>query len=246
MFRPTLPRFRALLGAALLPIAWSACVHQASLKPDPAAQSLPGSPLTALAEVGGVRVLATGEALKAQDSQASDQLTPIEIKVENHSGRPLWISHEDFSLDGDAGASYGAIAATRENERLGKTRLSSLAPDARYQRMNVYVPVTAACDQQKLGDAPYLAYSYAGPTPSVGLQPYIPDAYGSVCQSKTPQTLADALPEGTLPDGATTSGTVYFQGLAKRESTVRLNVSLVDSSNRQPIGKVTIPLAVTR
>src|SRR5260370_24743639 len=148
MFRPVLTHFRALLGAALLSLAGSACVHQASLKPDPAAQSLPGSPLTALAEVGGVRVLATGEALKPQDSQASDVLTPIEIKVENHSGRPLWISHEDFSLDGDAGASYGAIAATLQKERLGKTRLSSLAPDARYQRMNAYVPVTAAYGQQ--------------------------------------------------------------------------------------------------
>lgn len=235
-----------LLGAALFPLALSACVHQASLKPDPSAQSLPGNPQTALAEAGGVRVLASGESWKTQDSQSSDRLTPIEIRVENHSGRTLQISHEDFSLNGDTGTSYGAIAATPGNEQIGKTRLSSLAPDARYQRMSIYVPVTATCDQQRLVDAPYLAYSYAGPTPPVGLQPYVPEAYDAACRSKTPQTLAGALPEGTLPDGATTSGIVYFQGLGKRESSVRLNVSLVDSSNRQPLGQVSIPLSVVR
>jgi hypothetical protein len=245
MFRPALTRFLALCSAALLPIA---CLHPASVKPDATAQSVPGRPLTALAEVGGVRVLATGDAWERQRRQISDRVVPIEIRIENHSGRSLRISHENFSLDGNTGASYPAIAG-QESARIGENRYRNLLSSARYQPMSVYVPVSSECDQQDLVKGPYLAYSYTGPSPGIGgLQPYSREAYDSVCpaQAITPEMLAKALPEGPLPDGASTSGFVYFQGLGKRESTVRLNVNLVDSGNRQPLAKASIPLAVTR
>jgi hypothetical protein len=233
-----------LFAAAMMSTGWAACVHEPVLKPASSAQSVAGKQNTAFADVAGVRVLVAGDAWKGRRSSPADQLTPIQVTVENHSGRALRIRYQDLSLHGGTGASYAPLALARENAY----RFGSLMRTAAYQPMAVYVPVTARCDKQEgLVDAPYLAYSYPGPSPFRSSVFAYGEGDPSCAQAvPTGEMLAEALPEGSVQDGARAAGFLYFEGVGNRESTVQLGMNLVDANSGQPFGQVSIPLAVSK
>src|SRR6516162_9241762 len=158
MLRETAKVRSALLALGAL-MAFGACAH-ATLKPQAPAQTMPGKQDTAVADVQGVHVLVAGDAWTARDSLA-DQFTPVQITVENHSGRPLQLQYADFILGGGTGAQYSPLAAPKE---LGPSyRFGSVMKSAAYQPAAIYVPVTSRCaNQERLADAPYPAYSYPG------------------------------------------------------------------------------------
>jgi hypothetical protein len=58
--------------------------------------------------------------------------------------------------------------------------------------------------------------------------------------------LEQALPEGTLQDGGTVSGFLYFQGVAEREKLATLKAQLVDARTGEPFGELSIPFQVSR
>ncbi|RKG69542.1 hypothetical protein D7W79_32855 [Corallococcus exercitus] len=57
--------------------------------------------------------------------------------------------------------------------------------------------------------------------------------------------LNNALPEGTLEPGGTQEGFLYFQGVARREDAVTLQVKLVDAQTGEPFGALDIPFQVS-
>jgi hypothetical protein len=58
--------------------------------------------------------------------------------------------------------------------------------------------------------------------------------------------LAEALPEGVVQEGGKVSGFLYFEGVANRESRVEFVMNLVDASNGENFGQVSIPFAVSK
>jgi hypothetical protein len=246
MLREAVKVRSALLALGAL-IAVGGCAHAPELKPQSPSQAVAGKQNTAAADVEGVHVLVAGDAWKGHESLA-DQLTPIKIALENRSGRPLRLSYPDFTLNGGTGAQYSPLAATKDKG--AAYRFGSVMKSAVYQPAAIYVPVTSRCtNQERLADAPYPAYSYPGVTPAGGVFPYAaPDEHDPSCPplEASAEMLAEALPQGVVQNNARVSGFIYFQGVGNRESTVQLQMNLVDANNGQSFGRVAIPFAVSK
>ncbi len=239
---------RAVLICAILFVGWAGCVHDVVLKPDATASSDPGQRDTAFSVVEGVRVFVAGGAWNRHGSQAIDNFTPVQIAIENHSGRALRIAYANFLLEGGTGARYFALAPAGESDK-SIDRFRSLMGSAAYQPIAVYVPMGGnRPNQERLVDAPYRSYSYAGPT--VGRDAFV---YASQAPDTswpeglpTAEMLAATLPAGPVENNQRAAGFVYFQGVGNRESRVNFEMILVDASNGQPFGRVSIPFTVSK
>jgi hypothetical protein len=201
------------------------------LKPDPAAPRAPGSQDAALAEVRGVRVLVSGAAWKGNPSNLPEIFTPVHVTLENHSGRPIRVSYQDFTLKGGTGFTYAAI------------------PPLALQRQAVVERPRFYYDRFLI--APHFSYFYPGyplwPSPWFYDPLYYDRLYGywpPPLPSK--DMLAEALPEGAVQEGGKVSGFLYFEGVASRESRVEFAMNLVDASSGENVGQVSIPFAVSK
>ncbi|NOK22407.1 hypothetical protein HMI50_35890, partial [Corallococcus carmarthensis] len=85
---------------------------------------------------------------------------------------------------------------------------------------------------------------YGGPWGSPFYSPYYYPPYYEQ-PLPTEDMLNNALPEGTLEPGGTQEGFLYFQGVARREDAVTLQVKLVDAQTGEPFGSLGIPFQVS-
>src|SRR5262245_21977483 len=137
---PNISSIRSLMRLVLLPVALIGCAHQK------AAEESSRTARTAAAEANGVRVMASAEAWKSSRSRSAHQFTPIQVSIENHSGRSLRVAYHDFSLADRTGAQYLPLAAMRLNPY--QARYGSLMASAAYQRAQVYAPTNEPCGRQ--------------------------------------------------------------------------------------------------
>ena len=238
MFRHVFVRLAS--PVALLPIALIACAHQPA---KPVAQESSGA-TTAVAEANGVRVLASADSWEGKRSRSAHQFTPIQVTIENHSGRALRVAYQDFSLTDRAGAQYLPLLAMKDKSY--QALHGSLMASAPYQPMAVYAPTSEPCGRQdRLVDAPYQAYSYAGPLPAGNVFPYASTSGDSWCpeQLPTPQMVTAALAEKPLPNDARAEGFVYFQAQGDRGAPGQLTMNLVDAVTGQPFGRAELRFA---
>jgi len=241
MPRHLISSFRSVIRLVLLPVALIGCAHQK------AAEDGSRAAKTVAAEANGVRVMASADEWKGSRSRSAHQFTPIQVRIENHSGRALSVAYHDFSLADRTGAQYLPLAAMRLNPY--QARYGSLMASAAYQRAQVYAPTNEPCGRQdRLVDAPYQAFSYTGPLPSSsggGVFPYASTGGDSWCpeQLPTPQMITEALPEKTLDSEARTEGFVYFQAQGDRGSPALLTMNLVDAATGQSFGQVELNFA---
>lgn len=209
------------------------CIPAARLQPLPEARSLPGDSSAAVAESAGVRLIADGDAWKGQPSNLERRLTPVAIRLENRSGRPLSVRYEHFELVGGSRFEYAAIGPLSLDEAFGDR-----ACVVRYSTWGVS---SSWGWHWRWRSHPYWRRPW-WPTPYYDpfYRPYVR------CEEPLPtrDMLELSLPEGTLQDGGTLSGFLYFQGVARRERQVVLHARLVDAQTRQPFGELSIPFQV--
>jgi hypothetical protein len=225
-----------------------ACIPETHLQPRPDARSLAGEPSAAVAESAGVRLIADGAAWNGNPSNLERRLTPVEIRLENHSGRALKIRYTDFDLLGESHFQYAALAPTSLQE----------VNDAQPSCVAGYTPGYWSLG---LGMGwtwgPHRgwrhAYPWGGPWwPSPYYSPFYDPFYGPApyvrCEEPLPtqDMMERALPEGTLQNGGTVSGFLYFQGVGERERQVTLQAQLVDADTGERFSQLTIPFQVHR
>jgi len=234
---------------ALLPAALFACAHQKAMEDTRTAKA-------AVAEVNGIRVMASADARKDSRSSAHP-FTPIKVSLENHSGRMLSVAYHDFSLADRTGAQYLPLVGMRAKPQEATQR--SVMASAAYQHVEVYAPIIESCGRQdRLVDAPYQAFSYTGPLPVSnvslsytgpqpvsGVFPYASTGGEPRCpeQLPTPQMVTEALPEKPLASEARAEGFVYFQAQGDRGAPAQLTMNLVDASTGQSFGRVELNFA---
>lgn len=251
MPRHLVPSMRQVMPLALLPAALFACAHQKAMEESSRAGR------AAVAEVNGIRVMASADAWKDSRSRPAHPFTPIKVSVENHSGRTLSLAYHDFSLADRAGAQYLPLVGMRAKPPEGPQR--SVMASAAYQHVEVYAPISESCGRQdRLVDAPYQAFSYTGPLPvnnvalsftgpqpASGVVPYASTGGDSWCpeQLPTPQMVTEALPEKALASEARAEGFVYFQAQGDRGVPAQLTMNLVDASTGQSFGRVELNFA---
>jgi hypothetical protein len=218
------------------------CIPEAQLQPRPDARALAGDTSAAVAEAVGVRLVADGASWDAHPGNLERRLTPVEIRVENRSGRPLSIRYIHFDLVGSTNFRYAALSPLALDEANDNSPLCTAG----------YTPGHWGFS---IGWGPYRrwgAYSWAQPWgPGPYHDPFWGPYYGphsARCEEPLPSRdmLELALPEGTLDNGGIVSGFLYFQGIADREQQVSLQARLVDATTGEPFGELLIPFQVRR
>ncbi|MFP2911288.1 hypothetical protein ACLESD_40950 [Pyxidicoccus sp. 3LFB2] len=236
-------RVFGLVAASLL--VASGCIREARLRPTTEAQLQQGDSSAARTQASGVVLVADGAAWKGAPDNLEHSLTPVFVRLENDSGRPLRLQYGDFAIVGrESRFRYAALPPLT----LGNT-VASVEPPGR-SRVSLGVG-------SRWGYGPYGRYGWYGSGgygprgPFVGpYNPFYPDPYyGNYrCEEPLPtqDMLTQALPEGTLEAGGQVQGFLYFQGVAARESQVVLQARLVDANTGEPFGTLDIPFQVSR
>jgi len=246
-------RALAPITAALLLAA--SCVPKATLKPTTEAQTLQGNQDTAVTEVAGVKLLADGSAWKGTPSNLGNTLTPVYVRMDNQSGRTLRIRYSDFSLVGaESRFHYSALPPFSLRQGYASVEPSSLEDGTGGSgSVSLGVGVTPAYGPRygyygrRYYGAPWTG-PFIGPYPYF-YGPYYPGPYaGYTCEEPLPtrDMLQSALPEGTLEDGGTVQGFLYFQGVAHREPGVALQAQVVDAASGEQLGTLSIPFQVKK
>ncbi len=243
-------RARGLGLMALL--AAAGCVRETQLRPLANAETVAGDKEAVATENAGVRLVADGDAWRGNPGNLEQRVTPVEVRLENHSGRPLRVKYGDFALVGESRFRYSAIPPLA----LRDTAVSQ-------------APETGTGGAGSVGLAwstgwgPYSSrygYGYGRGRgrfwgwpggfydPFWGSPFYGPYAYPYRHPEPLPtqDMLNKALPEGTLEDGGTVVGFLYFQGVADREASVTLQAKLVDANTGEAFGSLGIPFQVSK
>lgn len=234
---------RALVPvAALLLVA--GCATEKSLKPSMEAQVLPDRKNTAVAEDAGIRLVADGSAWKGTPSNLEGTLTPVYVRIENHSGRTLRIQNEDFQLIGaQSRFRYSALPAfpsgyARRAEDLDEGTGGSGRSSVFYLGAGPGWGWRSNWGWRGGWGSPF----YGGP--------YYPGPpyWGYQCEEPLPtrDMLRKSLPEGTLEDGGTVQGFLYFQSVGGRDESVVLQARPVDARSGEVLGKLDIPFQVKK
>lgn len=229
------------LGAVAAALLFAAgCIPETRLRPTTEAQLIQGDSSAARAEASGVVLVADGAAWKGTPGNLERSLTPVLVRLENHSGRPVRLQYGDFALVGSE----------------SRFRYAAVPPLSLSQGAASVEPGTGGAGRAALhlgfgaGWGRYYHRGRYGPRgPFVGpyYDPFYPNPYyGASCQEPLPtqDMLTQALPEGTLEEGGRVEGFLYFQGVAERESRVVLQARLVDANTGEPLGTVDIPFQV--
>lgn len=225
------------------------CIPEARLEPRPDARSLAGDPSAAVAEAQGVRLIADGAAWKGHPSNLERRLTPVEVRVENRSGRPLTIQYELFDLLGESRFHYSAIPPTSMNADTSDSSPVCIASRPAWAPGGPWGWSRPWGWHRPWGWRRWGYGPWGNPWwPNPFYDPFYDPFYGPPvrCEEVLPtQDMVDrALPEGTLENGGIVSGFLYFQGVAERERQIILQAKLVDASTGAPFGTLSIPFQV--
>lgn len=231
-------------------LAVSGCTLEPVLVPGVGAAIVRGTETVVFVEAQGVRAWVDGAAWRGEPSSLGQVMTPVSVTLQNHSGRPVRVSYDDFSLLGATGFRYPALAplpgqmatSAREPEpgQLVLAHSAQRVPPAHRARR---IP------SHRFFIAPHYSYWY----PSFGLWshpfPYDPGYYARwswPAALPSEDMLAHAMPEGVVEHEGRVEGFVYFQPVGRRESSVRFQLRLADASTGQVFGQLDAPLAVRR
>jgi hypothetical protein len=215
--------FAVITGTLCLP----ACGH-GHLVPAHEAKTVLGAPTAALSEENGVRVTVDADEWRGKTEELP--VTPLKVRIVNHSGRSIKLLYEDFALEGDKrGRVYRALplvpledtnASIRPTYASEKFFVAARHRDA-YPTLTPW-PQELPRDMD-LYNRQYRAWSQGMPTREM-------------------QRLG--LPEGVLADGGEVAGFLYFPDAGISDKRVHVKVNLDDSETAEPVATVDIPFRV--
>ena len=206
-----------------------------------------------MAETGGVRLVANGDAWHGNPSSLRNIVTPVLVRIENQSGRALRIDTHVFALVGSSHFEYAALSPFE----LRQEGLSAVGGSGGHG--NVALGVGVGSRGWRPGPFSSSGYVWGGPWGPGWYDPFYmgwfePGRYDPFYSPYTywrpPEPLPTkdmvrkALPEGTLESGGTQTGFLYFQDVGKREGSATLQVRLVDAHTGEQFGTLSIPFAV--
>jgi hypothetical protein len=212
-------------------LAVAACGSStAELTPGPGAQPSPQMHGGAVAEFAGIRVNASADRWSGDPANLESEVTPVLVRIENTSLRPLVIRYQNFEFMDPAGRNYQAIPPYKIDESMTEA---------------VTVP---AYEWHSFAVAPHLSRYYYGRR-SWG-DPFFYDAawfsdrytVWRRIELPTPDMVRMALPEGVLEPGGSAEGFIYFD-LKDDDAQITFSMNLVTPGGIH-FGKVQIPFTV--
>jgi hypothetical protein len=217
-------RLRTLL-VAVVPIL-GGCVHAVShFRPALPDQAVAGQPEAGIATAAGVRLVATAGDWRGWPDDLEEHLTPVEVLIENRSGRSIRIRHDAFGLVDANGFRHPAL-----DPREVRRTLLPYGPHAyvhfhygffgAYPWPGFYFPWAY----------PYYPYSWWGPW-GVGI--WAEPSWGAYAPRPGP--------EGALENGGQVSVLLFFPVPALELPGLDLVADLVDQASGAPLATIRIP-----
>jgi hypothetical protein len=201
------------------------------LLPAKSAHAIPDAPGAAAADDSGIRVSAEANDWSAAPADLAQRLTPIKVRLVNHSGQPIEVLYQQFALVGAHGHRYQPLPP---------------APIGEGARPPAVHPVYSA---QNFFVAPRLHDVYPSLDPWSAPLPRDDDFYARQYQlwdhdlpSRPMRRMA--LPEGVLADGGEISGFLYFENATRKEKKVTFHAEIDQPPQGDELTELEIPFVV--
>jgi hypothetical protein len=238
-------RFRSLypmlaVGSALVLLV-AGCVGHSQLAPAPGDTELGGNKETAVSSIDSVDVNVFTKAWNGRQ-EILNVVTPLRIEIKNNSDQPVRVRYSDFKLVGPKGKTYAAlppygITGSVEEPHLVQVYPAIVSPDFDWDDFDVAPYYAPIYPDIPVWDGPFY------------YDPFYYDQYYTYWQQielPTHEMLNEALPDGVIKPGGRVSGFLYFQEVDDKLPRVRFEYDLVNASNGNIFGTITIPLLVER
>jgi len=226
--------------ALAVPLIFAAgCARQTVLRPGPDADEVSWMEQAAVEEVDDVRIVAQVDTWPG-DPDVETHVTPVRVVVENDSDQPVRLRYQEFALIAADGSRFAALPPYAvEGEVTDRTIVEH--PQPMSDPMFEYRRFTVA--------------SYTGPVyPTLGkyegrfvYDPYYYHYYQDYWvdyELPTVTMLEHAIPEGVIAPDGRVAGYLYFEPVPPEQSKVRFRADVVNASNGQMLGEVSIPFVV--
>jgi hypothetical protein len=226
-------RLDPVLSAAALLGATVGCSH-ARMVPAGQAHVIPGAPTAAVAEENGVRVAANGDDWEGRPADLPERLTPVKVRIINHSGRPLQILYERFALTPAHGHALRPLPPVPLEHQQPLDQAGTVRPI--YASASFFVAT-------RLHDVyPSLpAWPVALPRDAAYYERQYPRWPGDL---PTREMQRMGLPEGVLADGGQISGYLYFENATGHRQRLLFEADLDDGENGARVADLEIPFLV--
>ena len=227
----------AALGATTL----TGCAPRANLEPAPAANEVIGMEDAVRSSVDGVSVVAQAADWPGS-APVKNEITPVQVTLENGSDNPVRIRYSEFALVGPDGRRYAALPPFSVEGDVEETIT-----------IDGYDPIAEpAFAYNSFAVAPYYGSVYTGLTPYTGTfayDPYYYDTYNTYwadfdIELPTDEMLDRAMPEGVLESGGTVEGFVYFEKVTEDVPRVTFRADLVNADTGDVFGETRVPFVV--
>lgn len=254
-------------AAALAALLITGCASQhAYLVPAPT-DNLTNGGHAAMGMAEGVRITVTPNSWNGKPRNLYKRVTPLKVRIVNHSKQPLRLVYHDFKLQTAQGFQ---LAALPPSEIRGKQYASENGmgydpqpaksatkitkadpktdPDVDHGRANVII--TPGFDWDDFYYAPYWGYGYAGIGPwpywwgpNLGYyNTYFP--YMRSVHLPTRSMLRKGIPEGVIAPNGYVRGFLYFTRVNPGMSRVEFVAHLQNARTGKIFGTIRIPLQV--
>jgi hypothetical protein len=239
---------RSIIAAALLAtLGLFGCAHGPELRPAPGAQRVQGEDFAASTVMQGVRVVVDGDAWGGTPAQLRT-VTPIKVRLENNSGRPLLVRFEDFSLVTPEGRELAALPPLK----IEGTAMVQTPPDAEFAGGSGFAgTLEPGFGASRKPSAPGYdtVFPHLGPWDGpLAWSGVYDDTWYSAWPVELPtqDMVQKAIPEGVVSPGGQVDGFLYFQEAPEEAQQVAFQARLVDAQSGQRFGSVRIPFLVAR
>lgn len=242
-------------AAATLTLVAGCASHRAYLVPAPSA-NLENGGHAATASADGVKITVVPNAWNGRPQDLYRLVTPMKVRIENKSDRPIRLAYEDFALEGPNGTEFAALPPTEvtgdppSDPPRGAEPGDRNAYDGDHDRDRDRVVITPAFDWDDFYYAPYWDYDYDG----IGPWPYAwaPDAgyydsyYPYMRSFRLPSRsmLRKGLPEGVIAAGGYVDGFLYFRKVNRDMTELNFVAKLQGARTGRQFATIQIPFDV--
>ena len=207
------------------------CGHE-QLVSAASAHVVPGAPTAAFDEQEGVRVSVNSDAWRGPPDDLAKRLTPLKVRLINHSGKPVQILYERFTLRGASGLDLPALTGRAPGPR---RRTCDASPADLRERELLRGPSLPRClsvarlwSQALQRDETFYQRQY--------------QLWGD--GPPTTQMQRSALPEGVLGDDGEMSGYLYFENATRGEDRLKFKAELDEGHGGYNVATIELPFRV--
>lgn len=215
---------------AVAALGLAACgAHQtAELSPATSARTVWRQPDRAVAQESGVRITADPQAWGARPADLDRTMTPVQVTIQNRSGKPLRLSYDEFVLVTPDGKEY--------------------QPESPFRIDGSERPIaTPMLDYDRFAVAPRYAPFYPGvevwPDSITPAEQVTSNRWTTTWSDPLPtdEMLSLALPEGVLKPGGKVAGFVYFPKVDASAGRVEFRADLDNAETGGQVATIAIP-----